>query len=111
VADQSTDDKTGKTDGKTSGKTDNKKKSGAQTGKTGQLSDYTIDMKKKAQNKLNSLFDLVNTQVTVPPTDPKGQPVVYQSPLNDPAKLKDLLPKLFLMATTSADTEIPARIN
>ncbi len=65
----------------------------------------------KLQN-INSLWDLVNAQVST--TVQNGQTqrtVTFPSPLQDQSKQSDLLPKLLDTCTTSGDMELPPRIN
>lgn len=77
----------------------------------GTLGSFTLDLTKKAGNKIASLYDLVSAQVSIPSKDPKKPATVYKSPLSDPAVAADYLPKLFQTTTIFAATEIPARIN
>jgi type II secretory pathway component PulK len=85
--------------------------------KVGDLGSFQVDLTKAASkgNKLSSLFDLVNAQVSiqsVDPTNPKKTiTTIYASPLNDPTQLADQLPKLFSGATLVDGPEIPARVN
>jgi type II secretory pathway component PulK len=62
-------------------------------------------------NNISSIFSLINTYVSIPSTDPKGQPTLYPSPLNDSGQLANLLPILLDKTTTTKGTELPARIN
>lgn len=80
---------------------------------TGSLADFQPDFTKKGGTNLTSIFDLVNAQVTGQTKDAQGKStsVLYKSPLSDVIQQRDLLPKLFTVATISADPEIPARIN
>jgi hypothetical protein len=58
------------------------------------------------------MFSLVNTQITIPSTDPDNVPdTIVPSPLNQQSNQTSLLPKLFQYATLWSGTEIPARIN
>ncbi len=68
-----------------------------------------IDM--KGSNKINSLFDLVKTQVSVPAKNQKDPALLYSCPLNDVTQQRALLPKLFETVSAKADAEVPARIN
>jgi type II secretory pathway component PulK len=64
--------------------------------------------------RIKSVMDLIGTQITlpVPAGSPKGtQASVYPSPLNDPSKLADLLPKLMDKATVLQPIEMVPRIN
>jgi type II secretory pathway component PulK len=64
--------------------------------------------------RIRSLMDLIGTQITLPRaqdaknTDPD---IVAYSPLNDPAKLNDLLPKLLDKTTVKQAIEMVPRIN
>jgi hypothetical protein len=67
---------------------------------------------KAKPKKLKSLWDLVGTQVTV--TTGSGmmqKKVVYNSPLNNPDKQKELLPVLMDLCSTSEKWELAPRIN
>jgi type II secretory pathway component PulK len=60
---------------------------------------------------ISSLYELINTQVSIPSADPKGQPTSYASPLNDPGAQRQLLPMLLDKVTTVRDAVILGRIN
>ncbi|MCE9567229.1 MAG: general secretion pathway protein GspK [Planctomycetes bacterium] len=66
---------------------------------------------------INSIIDLVNTRVTLPSTGGSGgkggkQPtLVFNSPLNDPNKLKELLPNLLTKVATKEAVEVIPRLN
>lgn len=79
----------------------------------GSLSEWQPDFQKKGGSNFTSIFDLVNAQVSASTQDKSGKSVtkLYSSPLNDKVQQRDLLPKLFTIATISADPEIPARVN
>ena len=67
-----------------------------------------------AKKKLNSVLTLVNTEMTLP--KPAGATastptLTIASPLNDPNKLKELLPVLLEMTTTRTTYEMTPRIN
>ena len=85
--------------------------------KAGDVASYQLDLTKKASYTINSIFDLVGVKLTIKTTDPATNKMVtldYQSPLNDTSMARDLLPKLFAVATLTDPTqssEIPARIN
>ncbi len=78
------------------------------------VSTANLDLKVKPKQKLHkirSLFELVDSQVTIP-SQGKGKPSqTVLSPLNDPAVQRQYLPILFDKTTTSRETDIPARIN
>jgi type II secretory pathway component PulK len=68
------------------------------------------------QNKqIKSLFDLINSSVSVPSgTTGQGgqqQNINYPSPLNDPGQLQTLLPLVLDKLTTTQDTDLPGRVN
>jgi hypothetical protein len=65
----------------------------------------------KAKSSISSLFDLINRQVAIPSSDPQGQPTYYDSPLNNPDQLRQLLPVLLDKVTTQKNTQFVGRIN
>jgi hypothetical protein len=61
-------------------------------------------------SKINSLYDLINAQVSIPDSNGKAQ--IFSSPLNDPSKQQQLLPLVLDKLTTNKPgTVIPGRIN
>jgi DNA uptake protein ComE-like DNA-binding protein len=60
--------------------------------------------------KINSVFDLINSSVTIPGENGQ-QGTTMQSPLSDPNSLAQFLPQLLDKTTTTQDTELPGRIN
>lgn len=61
--------------------------------------------------RLSSIFELINSEVTIPARN-QGQPATrVVSPLNDPQTLYEMLPLLFDKVTTSRDQDLPARVN
>ena len=80
---------------------------------TGDIGTYTPDLTKPGNTQINSMFDLVNVKVSISSKDPSGKNITtsYASPLNDTNQQRDLLPKLFTLATLVEESEIPARIN
>jgi type II secretory pathway component PulK len=67
-----------------------------------------------SKRKPKSLFDLVNTQITLPraPGQPANAPTLtFPSPLNNPEKLKEYLPILLDKTTATPGTELIPRIN
>ncbi len=63
---------------------------------------------------VKSVLSFANTQITLPrpPTAKSTDPdTVVLCPLNDPARLKELLPKLLEFTTTRTDFEITPRVN
>lgn len=67
-----------------------------------------------ASKTVKSVFSLAGTQVTLPkppnarPNDPD---IVFPCPLNDPARQKELLPKLLDLTTTRTNFELAPRVN
>jgi len=67
---------------------------------------------------INSLIDLVNTRVTLPSTGSSGgakgetpPTFVFNSPLNDPSRLRELLPVLLERVATKEAVEMLPRLN
>lgn len=58
-----------------------------------------------------SLYELVNSSVSIPGEGQNAQATIYPSPLNDPASQRELLPLLLDKCTTVRDAELPARVN
>jgi type II secretory pathway component PulK len=82
------------------------------TGNVKSLSRNTLNLtQSKSGSKISSLYDLINSQVTVPGSGPNTASTVYPSPLNDAGQLASLLPPLLDECTTSKSTSIPGRIN
>jgi type II secretory pathway component PulK len=77
----------------------------------GRLTSSSVNLQQQASHTLGSLYELINSQVSVPGSGANAQATVYTSPLNDPGQLKTLLPLLLDACTTTQDTELPARIN
>lgn len=68
----------------------------------------------KPRNQVSSFLALANTTVTlpVPPNSPPNtQAKTYRSPLSDPAKLKDLLPRLLDAASVGTAFDLTPRVN
>jgi hypothetical protein len=66
------------------------------------------------ETKIQSLYALINSQVTVTTKDSKSgneKTSVYASPLNTDSGLQQHLPALLDSCKTSEDSELPARIN
>ncbi|HEV3444715.1 MAG TPA: hypothetical protein VG099_08740, partial [Gemmataceae bacterium] len=57
-----------------------------------------------------SLYELINSSVSVPSTTPNGQPTIYPSPLTT-STLATLLPEVLDKLTTVNGGEMPARVN
>jgi type II secretory pathway component PulK len=66
---------------------------------------------------ISSLYELINSSVSIPATDqngqpvPNGQPTIYPSPMSDPSSIRQLFPTLYDKATTQTNGEIPGRVN
>jgi type II secretory pathway component PulK len=84
---------------------------GAGGGAGARLTSGTLDLQQGAQHTIGSLYELIDSQVSIPGNGPNAQATVYSSPLNDPGQLKTLLPLLLDECTTSQSTELPARVN
>lgn len=97
----------------TSNNSSNSNNSSSSNSVAGNLSDAagSLDLTKKASNKINSLFDLLNSQVTVPGQNKNDPSIVYDSPLNSSDGQQQLLPALFDQTTVNNQMEIPARVN
>jgi DNA uptake protein ComE-like DNA-binding protein len=86
------------------------------TAVTGQMSTDRANSSQRQMTKIKSLFDLVNSSVSVPTTTGQGpgqqtRTVSYSSPLSDPGQQKQLLPLLLDKVTTTLDTDLPGRVN
>jgi hypothetical protein len=97
------------------GGTSNSGSRGGQGGRTGggaggSPSRGSFDMRRRARS-IASLYELVNSSVSIPGPTPQSQPTVIPSPLNNPGTMKQLLPILLDKVTTSRDPELPARVN
>lgn len=79
----------------------------------GDLSNYELKFTKAISKKLESLADLLGTQVGIPKTtyDAKNKPTtvttVYGCPLNDPSRTADLLTALYANCTFTDPVEFP----
>jgi type II secretory pathway component PulK len=60
---------------------------------------------------ISSLYELINSSVSIPSTTPNTPPTVYPSPMSDPSSIRQLFPVLYDKATTMTDGEIPGRVN
>ncbi|MBX9626288.1 MAG: general secretion pathway protein GspK, partial [Gemmataceae bacterium] len=68
----------------------------------------------KNKKRLKSLLDLRYVRITLPRAEgapPDAPTVVVDSPLNDSAKLNELLPKLLDKTTTTTNVELVPRLN
>jgi DNA uptake protein ComE-like DNA-binding protein len=74
------------------------------------LSAVQIDPLRRGTQKIRSFFDLIDVKVSVKSPDGKST-MLLTSPLKDPAAQRELLPKLYQVASLFQDAEIPARIN
>jgi type II secretory pathway component PulK len=79
----------------------------------GPLSRGTLNLGGAARSKqtIASLFDLINSTVSIPNSNPQGQPTIYASPLSSPDQLTQLLPALLDKTTTQSKTQFIGRIN
>ncbi len=86
--------------------------SSSQSGGSGRLSRNQLNLQSGRPQRIASLFDLVNSTVTITTTEGNRQiQVVYASPLTDAGTLRQLLPLLLDKVTTTQDAELPGRIN
>lgn len=60
---------------------------------------------------ISSFYELVNSQVSIPSSQPDGPATTYYSPMSDASSIKQYLPVLFDKLTTQQVEEINARIN
>src|SRR5262249_52559704 len=60
---------------------------------------------------ISSLYQLINSSVSIPSSQPNQPPTIMQSPLNNQSALEQYLPILLDKCTTTQATEMPARIN
>ncbi|HZT81202.1 MAG TPA: hypothetical protein VFA26_13315 [Gemmataceae bacterium] len=63
------------------------------------------------QTRIASLFDLVNSQVTIPSQGNNQPAQVYLSPMSDPSSIRQMLPTVLDKLTTVSSGTIPARVN
>jgi type II secretory pathway component PulK len=93
----------------------------------GRMPSTTANSSQQIQEKVNSIvagesgqrprslasrYELVNSSVSFTTGSGRNQrTVTVASPLNDPAKLRQLLPVLLNQTTTQRNTELPARVN
>ena len=90
---------------------------GSGTGSSGtprpasQMSRTMINTQGTPPRSISSLYELINSQVSIPNTDPKQPAILYASPLNDPGAQRTLLPLLLDQVTTVKDAQIQGRIN
>lgn len=75
------------------------------------LSRNMIDFQRGRPRAIGSLYELIDTSVSIPSTDPRQPAKSYPSPLNDRGAQRQLLPLLLDMTTTVRDAELPGRIN
>jgi type II secretory pathway component PulK len=72
------------------------------------------DIQKPQRNRpqsISSLYQLVNAQVSIPGANPQDPPTIYTSPMSDPSSIRQYLPMVLDMLTTSRDSSLPARVN
>jgi hypothetical protein len=102
----------------TSSSTSDKTTAGAKTSTTPQVAtslpsdlQSNLNNTKKQLTNINSLYQLINTQVTVPGAKPSDKSTTYASPLNNSSSQSSLLPQLLDKCTTNKNVELPARVN
>jgi type II secretory pathway component PulK len=77
----------------------------------GRLSRGQIDTRNARPRSISSLYELINSSVSIPAANPQQRPTSYPSPLNDSGAIRQLLPQLLDECTTTRNQEMPARIN
>jgi type II secretory pathway component PulK len=60
---------------------------------------------------ISSLYELINSSVSIPAADPNSQPTIYPSPMSDPSSIRQLFPTLYDKVTTQTNGEISGRVN
>jgi type II secretory pathway component PulK len=60
---------------------------------------------------ISSIYQLINTTVSIPATTPNGRATTYGCPLNNPSNVSQLLPQLLDKCTTNKNLVLPGRIN
>jgi type II secretory pathway component PulK len=83
---------------------------GSVNGSAGSLQRTTLT-KSGGGNRITSLYDLINAQVSVPSAQQGGPATIIKSPLQDQGTMQQLLPVMFDMLTTTKSAELPPRIN
>jgi hypothetical protein len=63
------------------------------------------------QTTISSLYSLINAKVTIPASDPNGQPTTYPSPMSDTSSIQQYLPQILDQLTTKKTSNLPGRIN
>lgn len=91
------------------------RRSGLQAAQPGDLAADTINVAGNSLKNINSIFELVNAEASIQIPSPSGKGFInrkYISPMKDnPAKQRELLPKLFAYCTVKKEVDLPARIN
>jgi hypothetical protein len=85
---------------------------GTQGGGANRLSRNQLNFQNTGNlRSISSLYSLVNAKVSIPSSDPNGQPTIYSSPMSDPSSIRQLFPTLYDKLTTQTAGELPGRVN
>jgi hypothetical protein len=76
-----------------------------------QRTDLGLSIYNTSARSLSSIYELIGTKVMIPNQDPRQPSSVVECPLNDKSQARTLLPTMLDKLTTSADQDVPARIN
>jgi type II secretory pathway component PulK len=77
----------------------------------GRLNRNQLDLTRRSQQSISSLYALLNASVSIPGNTPNAPATTYQSPLRDPGTQQQYLPILLDECTTVQGNEVPPRIN
>ncbi len=96
----------------TAGQTGGAPGGGTQGGGANRLSRNQVNLQNTGNlRSISSLYSLVNAKVSIPSSDPNGQPTIYSSPLSDSSSIRQLFPTLYDKLTTQTNGELPGRVN
>jgi type II secretory pathway component PulK len=76
-----------------------------------QRTDLGLSLYNPNARTLASIYELIGTKVMIPSQDPRQPSKMVECPLNDKSQARTLLPTMLDKLTTSADQDMPARIN
>jgi type II secretory pathway component PulK len=97
--------------GRSSGSSGSGQGSSGGSSRSGPLTRSSLDLRRGGSRRISSLYELVNSSVSIPGRTSQSPATRYSSPLNDSGGQKELLPKLLDKVTTSQDAEVPGRVN
>ncbi len=84
---------------------------GGGSGPASRLTRNQLNFQSGRPQPIASLYDLVNSTVSIPGQRPQDPATKYPSPMSDPASIKQLLPQLLDKTTTLTDPVFPGRVN